>query len=91
MSLLSKLQVGKQPAPRRCMIHGVQGVGKSTFGASARKPVFIQTEDGLGEIDCVRFPLSQSFAEVMAALAELASQETRFRDGRGRFAGLLER
>ncbi|HOI54621.1 MAG TPA: ATP-binding protein [Phycisphaerae bacterium] len=78
MSLLSKLQVGKQPAPRRCMIHGVQGVGKSTFGASARKPVFIQTEDGLGEIDCVRFPLSQSFAEVMAALAELASQEHDF-------------
>lgn len=74
MNLLSQLQVGKRPAPRRCMIHGVQGVGKSTFGASARKPVFIQTEDGLGEIDCIKFPLARSFAEVMAGLTELASQ-----------------
>ena len=78
MSLLSQLQVGKRPAPRRCMVHGVQGVGKSTFGARSRKPVFIQTEDGLGEIDCVKFPLSRSFAEVMAALTELASQDHDF-------------
>jgi polynucleotide 5'-kinase involved in rRNA processing len=51
MSLLSQIHIGKQASPRRCMIHGVQGVGKSTFGATARNPIFIQTEDGLGEID----------------------------------------
>lgn len=71
MSLLSRLHVGKRPAPRRCMIHGVQGVGKSTFGATSRKPVFVQTEDGLGEIDCTKFPLARSFGDVMDALTEL--------------------
>jgi hypothetical protein len=74
MSLLSQLQVGKRPAPRRCMVHGVQGVGKSTFGASARNPVFVQTEDGLGEIDCIKFPVAQSFSDVMNALTELRAQ-----------------
>jgi hypothetical protein len=78
MSLLSQLQVGKRSAPRRCMVHGVQGVGKSTFGASARKPVFIQTEDGLGEIDCAKFPLARSFGEVMDALTELRGQPHEF-------------
>lgn len=78
MSLLSQLQVGKRSAPRRCMIHGVQGVGKSTFGSSASKPVFIQIEEGLGEIDCVKFPLAQTFADVMTALTELASQDHDF-------------
>ncbi|MBI1373709.1 MAG: AAA family ATPase [Phycisphaera sp.] len=74
MSLLSQIQTGKRPAPRRCMIHGVQGVGKSTFGASARQPIFIQTEDGLGEIDCAKLPLARTFGEVTDALAELRSQ-----------------
>lgn len=78
MSLLSQVYVGKHAAPRRCMIHGVQGVGKSTFGATAAKPVFIQTEDGLGEIDCAKFPLARSFGEVMDALNELRTQPHEF-------------
>ncbi len=71
MSLLSQIHVGKRPAPRRCMIHGVQGVGKSTWAAASDHPIFIQTEDGLGEINCAKFPLARSFGEVMAALEEL--------------------
>ncbi|MCZ2098803.1 MAG: ATP-binding protein [Anaerolineae bacterium] len=74
MSLLEQVHIGKKPAPRRCMVYGVQGVGKSTFGASARRPVFVQTEDGLGEIECAKFPLARSFDEAMAALAELVTQ-----------------
>jgi len=78
MSLLSQIHTGKRPAPRRCMIHGVQGVGKSTFGASARRPIFVQTEDGLGEIDCAKFPLARGFNDVMAALGELREQNHEF-------------
>lgn len=74
MNLLSQVYAGKHAAPRRCMVHGVQGVGKSTFGATARRPIFIQTEDGLGEIECAKFPLSRAFNEVMDALAELLTQ-----------------
>src|SRR5690606_28999732 len=68
MSLLSQITCGKRPAPRRCMIHGVQGVGKSTWAATSERPIFIQTEDGLGEIDCAKFPVARGFADVMAAL-----------------------
>lgn len=74
MSLLEQVHIGKRPAPRRCMVYGVQGVGKSTFGATSRKPIFVQTEDGLGEIECAKFPLSRSFDDVMAALGDLATQ-----------------
>jgi len=74
MSLLEQVHIGKRPAPRRCMVYGVQGVGKSTFGATSRKPIFVQTEDGLGEIECAKFPLARAFDEVMAALGELATQ-----------------
>ena len=71
MSLLSQVHHGKRPAPRHCMIHGVQGVGKSNWAATSDHPVFVQTEDGLGEIDCAKFPLSRTFGEAMAALTEL--------------------
>jgi hypothetical protein len=75
MSLLAQIQSGRQTAPRRVMLYGTQGIGKSNFGASAPKPIFIQTEDGLAEIDCDRFPLAQSNTDVMQALSELYTAE----------------
>ena len=68
MTLLQQIHHGKQPAPRRVMLYGTHGIGKSTWGASADRPVFIQTEDGLGEIDCARFPPADSYEQVIAAL-----------------------
>ena len=44
MGLLQQVIRGCRPAPRRVMVYGVQGVGKSTFGAAAPRPIFIQTE-----------------------------------------------
>lgn len=69
--LLEKVTVGKTKAPRRIMIYGVQGIGKSTFASQAPSPIFIQTEDGLGNIECAKFPLAQNFEEVMVAINEL--------------------
>ena len=51
MSLLQSIETGRSHRPRRVMLYGVHGIGKSTFGASAPQPVFIQTEDGLASID----------------------------------------
>ena len=50
----------------------------STFGAMAPKPVFIQTEDGLGNLDAARFPLAESFDDVMAAVMALYSENHDF-------------
>jgi hypothetical protein len=47
----------------------------STFGSQAPKPIFIQTEDGLDEIDCDRFPLATKFDEVVAALKTLVNEK----------------
>ncbi len=72
MSLMEAIQRGKMPMPPRLMVYGTEGIGKSTLAANAPKPVFIQTEDGLGEIVCDKFPLATSVEDVLAALDELA-------------------
>lgn len=78
MGLLQQIETGRNAKPRRVMLYGVHGIGKSTFGANAPQPIFIQTEDGLSNIDCSRFPLADSFDDVMAALMELYSEPHEF-------------
>ncbi len=75
MSLLTQVQRGRMARPPRTLLYGVEGIGKSTFGAHAPKPIFVQTEDGLDEINCDRFPLATTFDEVVGALAELRREE----------------
>jgi len=71
MKLLERIERGLQPAPRRVQLYGTHGIGKSTFGAMAERPIFVQTEDGLGGIDCERFPLATSLGDVIDALSSL--------------------
>ena len=61
--------------PPRILIHGVAGVGKSTFAADAGAPVFIMTEDGLGKLQVPHFPLATSYAEVAEALDALLEED----------------
>jgi hypothetical protein len=74
MPPLDTIQKGKESKPPRLLIYGNEGCGKSTWGAAAPKPIFIQTEDGLGEIDCAKFPLARSFSEVQSALTALRDE-----------------
>ena len=75
MSLIQQIHSGPRHAPPRLMIHGTEGIGKSTTAAQAPKPIFIQTEDGLGQIDCDSFPLARSFGDVVAALSALYAEK----------------
>ena len=77
-SLLSQLQCGKHPGPRRTLVYGVQGVGKSTFAAQAPGAIFVPTEDGTGDLDCTRFPLMESFEGVLQALTALYREQHDF-------------
>ena len=79
MTLLQQIQSGKVQAPRRILLYGIQGVGKSTFGAESDRPVFVQAEDGLGEIDCDKFPLAATFDDVMNALTALYTDDHEYR------------
>ncbi|WP_168565124.1 ATP-binding protein [Crateriforma spongiae] len=74
-NLLQTIQSGRQSKPPRVLLYGIEGIGKSTFGSQAPKPVFIQTEDGLDEIDCDRFPLAGALNDVMAALITLRDEK----------------
>lgn len=65
--------------PPRIIIYGPQGLGKSTFGSQAKKPVFIQTEDGLDNIDAPAFPLAKDFDTVISQLRELATKDHDFK------------
>ena len=78
-SLISQVSRGRTAAPRRVLVYGVHGVGKSSFASCAERPVFIQTEDGLGSIDAARFPLATRYGDVIAALGELYTAEHDFR------------
>lgn len=60
---------GATLAPPRIVIYGEDKIGKSTFGASADTPLFIQTEDGSEEIGPDRLPRCDTYAELRAALA----------------------
>lgn len=67
------------PKPPRCIIYGAAGVGKTTFASSAPSPIFILTEDGLGDLDVPSFPLATSYEEVMEALTTLGKEEHSFK------------
>jgi hypothetical protein len=60
--------------PPRILVYGTEGIGKSTFGSQTPKPIFIQTEDGLDELDCDKFPLATNYDDVLTALTELKTQ-----------------
>ncbi len=76
---LNQIERGTRAAPRRVLLYGTHGIGKSTFGAMAERPIFIQTEDGLANIECDRFPLAAGYGDVLAALGELYIQEHEYR------------
>ena len=50
MSLLSRIERGRTPMPPQILTYGVEGIGKSIFASESPQPIFIQTEDGLGQI-----------------------------------------
>lgn len=75
MSVLSQIHRGKEPLPPRLILYGTEGVGKSTFASEAPKPIFIQTEDGLSEIACEKFPLAQTLNDVLSSLTALNAEQ----------------
>jgi hypothetical protein len=66
------------PKKPRIIIYGPSGIGKSTFGASAPNPIFIVTEDGLGDIEVPRLPkegTAPDFNYVLDCLSALATED----------------
>ena len=66
------------PKPRRTLIYGVGGIGKSTFGAEAPNPIFVKTEDGLGMVKTKSYPLCKDFDTFMSYLTDIYSNDYKF-------------
>lgn len=75
---LTSLQRGAAARAPKVVIYGGVKVGKSTFGASAPNPVFIQTEEGLDGLDVTRFPMATTYDDVLGAIGALAHEEHDF-------------
>lgn len=63
----------------RIMLYGPHGLGKTTFGANAPDPIFILTEDGLGQIEANHFPVATTYQEVLDAVGTLVVEEHSFK------------
>jgi AAA domain len=75
-TLASIMTENDAPPPERIVVYGVEGVGKTSFGANAPKPIFVQTEDGLRAFRSTpKFPLCRTYGEVMDAFRVLAEEE----------------
>jgi len=75
---LASLRKTGTARPPRIVLYGTHGIGKSTFGAQAPKPVFIQTEEGLDAVSATAFPVAQSFDDMMEAVGVLANEDHEF-------------
>lgn len=75
---LAGIQRGPVAQPLRLLCYGPEGIGKSTLGASAPAPVFLGTEDGVGQLDVARFPEPQSWPDALDAVRELAREPHKF-------------
>jgi hypothetical protein len=73
-----KIVSGKKTKPRRTLLYGVHGIGKSTWAAQAPNCLLLNLEDGLDDIDCERTEHLQSLDLVNEALIWLANDKHKY-------------
>jgi hypothetical protein len=74
-----KIVTGKKPKPRRTLLYGVHGIGKSTWAAQAPNCLILNLEDGLDDIDCQRTEHLTAMESVNQILIDLANEKHDFR------------
>ena len=61
-NLANLISTGKKIKPITMILHGVHGIGKTTFGTNAPKPIYITGEE-IEEIDSAKFPKCTSWED----------------------------
>lgn len=74
MSILQTIKTGKKVKPRRTLLYGVHGIGKSTFASKWPKPLFIDLEGGLGDLDVASIDCYGDMQKAWQAIMELGSE-----------------
>jgi hypothetical protein len=72
-----KITRGIRQTPSRVVIHGVEGIGKSTLAAQFPNPIVLDTEDGTNHLDVARVTCGD-WATFKAALVEIAGDTQGF-------------
>ena len=73
-----KIERGVQDSPVACVIHGVEGIGKTTLASQFPNPVILDTEEGSKRIDCARVRIKDWLA-LMSAMLDLAGDPQGFK------------
>lgn len=65
-----------QPTPPMMLVYGSEGIGKTTFAAQMKNPIFIKTEEGFPvSVRCDSFPVVRSYNELIDDLKSIVSEE----------------
>lgn len=72
---LSSVTTGKVSEPFKLVVYGKLGLGKSTFGASAPKPIVMDVEASTTEIDVARFPRPETLQDIRDGLRSLLTEQ----------------
>jgi AAA domain len=79
MKSLADIHRATATLPPRILIHGLEGVGKTTLAARFPSPVFLQIEDGTGNLELATFGLLDSLAAAQEAITALGNEDHDFR------------
>lgn len=72
---LADVSSGVQDVAKRLMLSGIEGIGKSTFGANAPSPIFLGVEDGSLHLPVKRTPKISRWVDALHAV-DLLVKET---------------
>jgi len=64
-----KIISGIVDQPKRVVLHGAAGVGKTTLACRLGKAIVIPTEDGSNHLDVDRLPLCRNYNQVLESIA----------------------
>lgn len=76
---LAAVTRGRVKRPKRVLVYGTEGVGKSTFAAGADAPIFLGAEDGTSELDVARLPEPKSWQDILDGIEVLRAEPHEYR------------
>lgn len=77
--MLENIITKRTRKPPRIVIYGTEKIGKSSWAAQAESPIFITTEDGLGEIEVPHFPLATDYENAMTNVVSLIENDHEYK------------